>query len=248
MNEIAEDWRRLATYVNKRRHLLGLTQQDIRSLGGPSTATMRLIEGALQDSYRPMVLSSLEKALRWAPGSIEAILAGGEPTPSVQATTAVALTSHARATAYPAEVRAVSSEPVLQLIDENRAHRPVDEVAEAARMAPDRWRSIIGGVHHALPAELARMAQAVGVQTFQLRRAGRADAADALQDLEIEEAHGDKSRAEIEAEADEIVEEMMEAIRKRRLDRDPGKMRVVRKVLRGLAETLADSPEEHNAS
>lgn len=76
----AKDWQRLAKYVVDRRNAYGWTQEDVRAAGGPSTATMRLIEGARQDSYKPRVLASLERALLWRPGSVDAILNGGDPT------------------------------------------------------------------------------------------------------------------------------------------------------------------------
>jgi hypothetical protein len=74
-----KDWDRLAEYVRERRVELGLTQEDIRMEGGPSTATMRLIEGALQENYQPATLRDLEKALQWEHGSVRRILSGGEP-------------------------------------------------------------------------------------------------------------------------------------------------------------------------
>lgn len=77
---MANDWRRLGKYVEERRRGLGLTQEDVRARGGPSTATMRLIEGALQDSYRPSILGRLERSLDWSAGSVQAILEGSEPT------------------------------------------------------------------------------------------------------------------------------------------------------------------------
>lgn len=75
----AKDWQRLAKYVVDRRNAYGWTQEDVRAAGGPSTATMRLIEGALQDSYKPRVIASLERALLWKPGSVDEVLAGKEP-------------------------------------------------------------------------------------------------------------------------------------------------------------------------
>lgn len=74
------DWNRLAKRVVERRTLLGLTQEDVRARGGPSTATMRLIEGALQSTYRPSILRRLEAALGWTAGSATAILDGGQPS------------------------------------------------------------------------------------------------------------------------------------------------------------------------
>jgi hypothetical protein len=76
-----KNWARLAEAARDRRSELGLTQEDARAAGGPSTATMRLIEGALQDGYTPAILRRLEVALRWTPGSVRAVLAGGDPVP-----------------------------------------------------------------------------------------------------------------------------------------------------------------------
>ena len=77
----SRDWERLAGFVRERRTDLGMTQEDARAAGGPSTATMRLIEGALQESYQPSTLRDLEKVLRWERGSAAQILAGGDPVP-----------------------------------------------------------------------------------------------------------------------------------------------------------------------
>lgn len=75
------DWSRLSGFVLERRTDLGLTQEDVRAAGGPSTATMRLIEGGLKTSYLPAILRRLEDALRWEHGSVRRILAGGDPAP-----------------------------------------------------------------------------------------------------------------------------------------------------------------------
>ena len=73
------DWERLASYVRERREELGLTQEEVASRGGPSTATLRLIENNATDSYRQKSLRQLEDALGWTRGSVLAILAGDEP-------------------------------------------------------------------------------------------------------------------------------------------------------------------------
>lgn len=73
------DWERLARHVRERREELGLTQEEVASRGGPSTATLRLIENNAGDSYRQKSLRQLEDALGWARGSVLAILAGEEP-------------------------------------------------------------------------------------------------------------------------------------------------------------------------
>ena len=73
------DWQRLGGLVGERRGDLGLTQEDVRAAGGPSTATQRLIEGGHQSRYQPVILSRLESALGWQRGSVRRILAGGDP-------------------------------------------------------------------------------------------------------------------------------------------------------------------------
>lgn len=77
-----DDWRRLARLARDRRGDLRLTQGEVSASGGPSISTLRLIEGALQPSgFRPAILRALERALQWEPGSVRAVLDGGDPTP-----------------------------------------------------------------------------------------------------------------------------------------------------------------------
>src|SRR5690606_28979884 len=78
----ADDWQRLAVYVTRRRLELDLTQTKVQAAGGPSVATIRSIENAESTSYRASVLHRLETVLCWEHGSINAILRGGEPTPT----------------------------------------------------------------------------------------------------------------------------------------------------------------------
>ena len=78
---ISGDWQRLAALVSERRGDLGLTQEEVRAAGGPSTATQRLIEGGHQSRYQPRILAALETGLKWQRGSVRRILAGGDPLP-----------------------------------------------------------------------------------------------------------------------------------------------------------------------
>lgn len=67
---------RLAAAVRARRFGLGdLTQAQVTERGGPSTETLRLIEGARQDNYSPRTLSRLDRALDWPSGYSAKILA-----------------------------------------------------------------------------------------------------------------------------------------------------------------------------
>lgn len=74
-------WERVAAEVKRRRVELGLTQPQVHAAGGPSVSMLSKIEGAKRTSYEDMAIARLEKALQWAPGSIEAIRRGGAPTP-----------------------------------------------------------------------------------------------------------------------------------------------------------------------
>jgi hypothetical protein len=74
------DWRRLGEHVTRRReHELGMTQADVHAAGGPSPASQRKIERGELPEATARTLGSLERALRWPAGTINRILAGGEP-------------------------------------------------------------------------------------------------------------------------------------------------------------------------
>ena len=71
------NWNEVGRQVAQRRGELGLTQEQIP---GVSSSTVRLIERGARDSYRAATLAAVEKALRWASGSIEnGILRGEQP-------------------------------------------------------------------------------------------------------------------------------------------------------------------------
>jgi hypothetical protein len=80
MEETGMDWGRLAERVRGRRRELGLTHAQVAAAGGPAVSTMVRIEAAARTGYRGGTLGRLERVLRWDGGSIEAILAGGEPS------------------------------------------------------------------------------------------------------------------------------------------------------------------------
>ncbi len=79
------DRARLARYVRERREALGMTQEEVATSGGPSTATLRLIENASPSTPRLKSMRQLENALDWEPGSVRAILRGGEPAEKASA-------------------------------------------------------------------------------------------------------------------------------------------------------------------
>ena len=75
----ADGWQRLGRCVRERRNELGLTQAEVYAAGGPSPATLYLLESGQRDSYRPRLLRGLERAMGWQAHSITVVLAGGKP-------------------------------------------------------------------------------------------------------------------------------------------------------------------------
>lgn len=79
MTADAEPHKRLGEYIERRIAMLGLEYAEVARLGDFSDETLAKIrkgQRARSSTYR-----GLERALRWSAGSIQAILAGGEPTP-----------------------------------------------------------------------------------------------------------------------------------------------------------------------
>jgi transcriptional regulator with XRE-family HTH domain len=75
-----EDWRvRLGRHVRARRQQLKMSQQDVAIRGGPSTATLYLIEADQAPALQRGTKERLDSTLGWAIGSTEAIIRGGEP-------------------------------------------------------------------------------------------------------------------------------------------------------------------------
>lgn len=76
------DWQRLSDAVISRRIELGYgTRQAFARATGITSRTIGDIEKYRKASYGQSTLAQIEQTLRWAPGSIRAVLAGGDPTP-----------------------------------------------------------------------------------------------------------------------------------------------------------------------
>lgn len=119
---------RLGRLVRARRKALKLTQADVQKADGPSTATQRLIEGGKHTDFRGGTGSGLESALQWQPGSIDAILAGGDPTPLSSAPQQVRDTSDDR------DHHVLELLPVAEM-----TWRYVNELADSPDGDPLRW-------------------------------------------------------------------------------------------------------------
>ena len=57
-----------------------MTQAAVHAAGGPSPAAVRYIEANRYEHLSGKTVKSLEYALGWAPGSVQEVLLGNEPT------------------------------------------------------------------------------------------------------------------------------------------------------------------------
>lgn len=73
------NWKLLGETVRRRREHLGMTQEDLASKGGPKTVTIRTIERAGAESFRPRTLLTLDDALGWSRGDSLALAEGRVP-------------------------------------------------------------------------------------------------------------------------------------------------------------------------
>jgi transcriptional regulator with XRE-family HTH domain len=71
---------RLDEAMRQRRVQLGLSWEDIATAADITSAHLRRIRVG-QYLPRDTTAAKLERAFRWSPGSIDTVLAGGEPTP-----------------------------------------------------------------------------------------------------------------------------------------------------------------------
>jgi hypothetical protein len=80
MTADADPLKRLGDYVERRIAELALEYAAVCRAGGFSDETLgKIRKGSIR--ARSTTYRKLQLALRWAPGSVEAILSGGEPTP-----------------------------------------------------------------------------------------------------------------------------------------------------------------------
>jgi len=73
-----ENIARLGRLVRERREELGLSQEDIARLGGPSTTTLSKIENGTAKQIRRRTAQDLDRALGWRIESTERVLFSGE--------------------------------------------------------------------------------------------------------------------------------------------------------------------------
>ena len=73
--------RRLATLMEERRAELRLRWRDVADLGGVSYEVIRAVRNGTGE-IRTLTQRGIEDGLQWAPGSVRAVLEGGDPRPA----------------------------------------------------------------------------------------------------------------------------------------------------------------------
>ncbi|MDV6275409.1 helix-turn-helix transcriptional regulator [Rhodococcus erythropolis] len=76
---MTSNFARLGQQVQQRRLELGMSQVDLWQAGGPSNSTITNIENGTAKTISPATRKKLDRGLKWAPGSADRILEGGEP-------------------------------------------------------------------------------------------------------------------------------------------------------------------------
>lgn len=112
-------WVTLGQAVGRRRRDLRISARSAAAAAGINRATWATIESG-QRRLTPHLRPAVEGALQWAPGSIDAILAGGVPTPLTQEPTTpssrlAAEVERIRALPLPAEDRLAMIRALIDL-------------------------------------------------------------------------------------------------------------------------------------
>lgn len=135
-----EAWARLGELLAARRVHIDPRYRHLKvfvdevGLDGVNLKLLSEIENGKRDNYRPATLALIEQAYQWEPGSIRAVLEGGDPVPA---------TVTVRRPARPAEDAELWIAEIRELIEDVPA--------------PDRDRALAAGVA-ALKAVLRSMA------------------------------------------------------------------------------------------
>ncbi|HEX3783697.1 MAG TPA: hypothetical protein VHX38_28880 [Pseudonocardiaceae bacterium] len=136
----SRDWVRLADYVINRRAELGYGGQEaLADAAGFSVKTVTRIEGGTAVSSS--TLGKLERGLRWMPGSVRAVLAGGLPTeqPEPEAEPIDPVKARLLREEFADLRRKYGAKRALRLIDEVVAELREIEAREALDGRPDEY-------------------------------------------------------------------------------------------------------------
>ena len=70
-----QNWALLGQAIRARRTALRLSQPKLAKKAQVSLSTINLLENAKQTSYQSVTIGAVERALDWAPGSFQSVLA-----------------------------------------------------------------------------------------------------------------------------------------------------------------------------
>ena len=145
---MADDTRqRLADLMERRRLDLDLRWEDVSRNGGVSLNTLFRARNGSADIL-PLTGRKIDKGLRWQPGSIDAILDGGDPTPLPE--------NGGRHRRGPATIAALDDPRIRpyaqQILDEGFRARNEDEarVWDSDQATEDERLALIAGIRWAL--------------------------------------------------------------------------------------------------
>lgn len=82
MGRMEQNWKRLAELAISRRVQLGYTRRTefARVNGLSHDRTIFDLEHARRTNFGPATIAQIEQVYQWLPGSVRAVLEGGEPT------------------------------------------------------------------------------------------------------------------------------------------------------------------------
>lgn len=135
-------WQRLAALLSDRRTRLDPQYKSRLKFAADTGLNERLIadlENARRSSYRSTTLGAVETAYRWAPGSIDRVLEGGDPAEVVVVTgTAGVITTRAsagqiQAEDQPADGLEAALRELARRLSPDRVRAVLEEVAPAQR-------------------------------------------------------------------------------------------------------------------
>ncbi len=126
-------WEQLADEARLRRKQLKLTQTDVAERGGLSVATVRAVETNRSGRLSRRLRRSLERALEWQDGSVDAVLEGRSPR--VVKPGGVAPPPVSEDTARAAAERFTVAQRLVKMRQAFLEHR--DHMSDAARTAMD---------------------------------------------------------------------------------------------------------------
>ena len=126
MAGITDDRRRLSDLMEQRRLELGLRWKQVAEAGGISYESIRAIRSGTAD-MRSLTRHGIETGLRWEAGSVERILAGGDPAPLAEPAPVIPPDSSG-VYAEVDEVAAMVFVPLIKVrLAEQRSDRPSGE-------------------------------------------------------------------------------------------------------------------------